>query len=78
MDAAYKRFNDLQDILENLRKVDEENDKAFQKYALEIVRAKHEIPDDKTSFDAPKSSKKKAAPPVVDPTARKIKKRRKE
>ena len=59
---------------------DKQNDKAFQKYCLKIVREAHKIPDEQTSFDLPKSSKKKkaAGPPVVDPNKRKIKKRREE
>jgi len=56
-----------------MRKVDEENDKVFQKYCRKIMRELHELPEDQTKHNGPVRRKKAVAlaPIPIDPSKRK-------
>jgi len=56
-----------------MRKVDEENDKVFQKHCRKIMRELHEIPEDQTTCNGPVQRKKavSVAPTPIDPSKRK-------
>jgi len=56
-----------------MRKVDEANDKVFQKYCRKIMRDLHEIPEDQTTYNGPVQRKKvvSVSPTPIDPSKRK-------
>ncbi len=74
-----ERFGQLQDFIEEIRKLDERNGKVKQQYCKRIVRALHKIPEDVTDPADVANAKKRArtpTPPPVDPAKRKVKRRK--
>lgn len=74
-----ERFGELQDAIEEIRKLDEQNGKAKQEYCKKIVRALHKIPEDVTDPAEVANAKKRSrtpTPPPVDPNKRKVKRRK--
>jgi len=59
--------------IRELRSVDEENDKVFQKYCRRIMRELHGIPETQLTYNGPVQKKKAvaASPTIIDPSKRK-------
>lgn len=77
-EAGMDCFGSLQDALEEIRKKDADADRAKQKYCMKIVRALHKIPDDAEDPSTATSKKRSPTqpPPQIDPTKRKVKRRK--
>jgi len=67
-------------LIETLRKHDEAKGFVFQKYCKEIMRELHGIPDDQLEYRTSNRKRVKAppAPPAIDVTKRRVKRKVKE
>jgi len=76
-DGAYRAYDTYYTMIETLHQYDEANGFAFQKYCQDIMREVHCIPEDQ--LESCKNGRKRVpvpkAPPVIDVTKRRVKRK---